>query len=294
MKIRKEIKIGAIAIVALVLAYAGINFLKGINLFRSDSEYYVRLSNLGGAGIASPVMISGYKVGAVRAVDFGYHEGRGYSALLTLALDPEVRIPRGSRLEVKTSILSGAELIIKADSAGTGYYVAGDTIRAYEGGTDIIAMATEEILPSVASLIPELGKTIARLNTILNDGAIDSTLTHLHQTTVEMQSMVARLNRSMAGMPQVMDNVQRLSASMATVGRNAEAIKLDSVMHNLNAATDNLRAISTQLRSTEGTAGKLLYNTDLYDRLDSLASSADALLKDLKAHPKRYVRLSLF
>ena len=55
-----------------------------------------------------------------------------------------------------------------------------------------------------------------------------------------------------------------------------------------------MRSMSAQLKSQEGTAGKLLNDPSLYNRLDSLANSADALMKDLKANPKRYVHFSLF
>lgn len=294
MKIRNEIKIGLITVIAGVLAYLGINFLKGVNLFKSENEYYLRLEHLNGLATASPVLISGYKVGAVRHVDFRYDAQQGYSALLTLALNEDIRIPRGSVARVKTNMLSGAELIIASDSVAEGFYTAGDTLVAAPAGKDLMAMATDEILPEVMRLLPEITKTMTRLNEIVGHPGIDSSLTNLHTTTVELQAMMHRVNVSTRQLPEVMNNVTQMTASMAVVGRNAEAIRLDSVMHNLNVATDNLRMISQQLRSGNGTAGKLLYDSALYDRLDSLANSTDALMKDLKANPKRYVHFSLF
>lgn len=294
MKIKNEIKIGAISILAFVLGYIGLNYLKGINLFNKEYVYYVRLKDLGGANVASPVLISGYKVGAVRAVDFQYHEGEGYSAVLTLNLNPKVNIPRGSHLRIKTNMLRGAELILSPDTVLGGYYANGDTIPAVELGPDIMAVATEQVLPTLVDMLPELHKTIVRLNEIVANRAIDSSLINLHATTTQIQAMMSQVNRSMNHLPEVMANARQLTASMAAVGKHAESIRLDSVMHNLNVATDNLRLISAQLRSQEGTAGKLLGDPSLYNRLDSLASSADALLRDLKANPKRYVRFSVF
>lgn len=294
MKMRNEVKIGLITIVALVLGYIGLNFLKGISLFKAESEYYVRLNNLNGTGVATPVLISGYKIGAVRTVDFSYHEGKGYGAVLTLALDPKVRIPHGSTVRIKTNVLSGAALVIESDQVQSGFYAPGDSLRAIEDTTDIMKIATDEIIPSVVQLMPEINRTMQRLNEILANRVIDSTLNSLNATALKAQRMMGQLNSSMRHLPAVMGNVERTSASLAQVGRHAETLRLDSIVRNLNQATHNLAELSQQLRSSEGTAGKLINDPSLYNRLDSLASSTEALMKDLKANPKRYVHFSLF
>ena len=49
-----------------------------------------------------------------------------------------------------------------------------------------------------------------------------------------------------------------------------------------------------KVNSTEGTIGMLLNDRDLYINLSNTVTSADSLLTDLKAHPKRYVHFSLF
>jgi phospholipid/cholesterol/gamma-HCH transport system substrate-binding protein len=48
------------------------------------------------------------------------------------------------------------------------------------------------------------------------------------------------------------------------------------------------------LESGEGSAGQLLNDKALYDNLVTSAESLDALLTDLKEHPKRYVHFSIF
>ncbi len=294
MKLRNEVKIGLITIVALGLGYVGINFLKGINLFSSDNTYYVRLQDLGGVDVASPLRINGYKVGSVRDVRFGYDDREGYSALVTLNLSPEVRLPRGSRIRVKTNMLSGAELILSTDSLTSGFYSPGDTLTAQPSGMDLMDIATNQVVPAVMEILPELTKTLTRLNEIVSNPVIDSSMLNLHTSTVELQRMMAQLSKATQRMPQVMGNVEQMTASMATVGKHAEGLKLDDIVANLNETTANLRRMTQQLQSTDNTAGLLLNDARLYNRLDSLANSADALMKDLKANPKRYVHFSVF
>ena len=40
---KKEVKIGITAVVAIILFYIGINFLKGVNVFTTTNTYYVKL-----------------------------------------------------------------------------------------------------------------------------------------------------------------------------------------------------------------------------------------------------------
>lgn len=294
MKIRKEVKIGLVTLMALTLGYVGLNFLKGIDLFKKESIFYTKFDNLNGVANATPVMISGYKVGAVRKVDFIYTPGKGYGATLTLALDPSVQIPRGSQLNIKKNMLTGSVLTIETPEPQPGYFTDLDTIPSVEAPADLIDVATEKLVPAMEDVIPHLMATLERLNEILGNKGIDATLSGLHGATAKMQNVVNQLSASMNQMPQIMGNVLTASESMVEIGRNAEQFKIDSVIHNVNTMTSNLRILSEQLRSPNSTAGLLINDARLYNRLDSLANSADELMKDLKANPKRYVHFSIF
>ena len=46
MKFSKEVTIGVVSIISLVLLYIGVNYLKGINLFRPANHYYIACSNI--------------------------------------------------------------------------------------------------------------------------------------------------------------------------------------------------------------------------------------------------------
>lgn len=294
MEMRKEVKIGIISIVAFVLGYLGLNFLKGINIFEPENRYHLRLENLNGTAVATPVMISGYKVGSVQKISFGYDPKKGYGADVVIGLDPGVQIPKGSTIRVKTNVLSGAELVITAPKdSQSGFLVSGDHI-AVSMGDDIMVTLTDKVVPSVIDVLPELIATLKRLNELVHNPAIDSMLFNLHQSSNEMNRALAKLNETMKPMPEVMGNMNALSKSLVVVGQKAEHLPLDSLMDNLNATTINLKHMTAQLKSQEGTAGKLLNDPSLYNRLDSLANSADALMKDIKANPKRYVHFSVF
>ena len=46
MKISKEVKIGIIALITLIGFFWGLNFLKGIDIFKPSDEYYATYDNI--------------------------------------------------------------------------------------------------------------------------------------------------------------------------------------------------------------------------------------------------------
>ena len=68
----REVKIALSAIVAIVLVYLLINFMKGVNVFKSSNTYYVRFDNIAGLAVSNAVYANGYPVGIVRGIQYDY------------------------------------------------------------------------------------------------------------------------------------------------------------------------------------------------------------------------------
>jgi hypothetical protein len=292
MKRKKEVQIGLLAILAIALAYVGINFLKGIEIFKKSTTYYAHFDNLNSVTVATPVLVSGFKVGTVRSVSFDY--ARGYGATVELSLDPHVRITPQSQVRIKMNPLSGSELILQIAPKGTQYLAEGDTIPSISPQGDLLSVATDKILPEVANMMPTINATLERLNALLNDRNIDSTLLGLNHASQQLHGMVAGLNQTTRRLDPVISNVGQVTSNLATFSGQLSSMHLDSLMLSLQSTTAQLQQVSQQLRSKDNTAGLLLNDPALYVRLDSLVRSADHLMRDLKENPKRYVRLSIF
>ena len=87
----KEVKIALTAIVAIVLLFVGLNFLKGVNVFKSTNTYYVKLADAAGLSVSTPVYANGYPVGIVRTIDYDYNRGEG--VVVGIELDKEMSVP---------------------------------------------------------------------------------------------------------------------------------------------------------------------------------------------------------
>ena len=75
--ITKEVRIGIAGIAALCILVYGINYLKGINMFKPSSYFYVKFQNVNGLTKSSPVFADGFRVGIVRDLYYDYTQPTG-------------------------------------------------------------------------------------------------------------------------------------------------------------------------------------------------------------------------
>ena len=292
MKIKKEVQLGVLALVAIALGYIGLNFLKGIEVFKKTKVYYAHFDDLSGITGAAPVESSGFKVGNVRSIAFDYT--RGYGATVELALNSDMRIPEGSQLKIRTNPLGGAELVLFVNPQGKTYLSEGDTIASQGAGDGLLASVSDKILPSIAGMMPTIASTLERLNVLLNDQSIDSALYGINASSQQLNGMMAGLHQASRTLPPILNNVGVMSANLATFSGQLSAMRLDSLVLNLQQTTAQLQQVTQQLRAKDNTAGLLLNDPSLYHRLDSLVGTADRLMHDLQENPKRYVHFSIF
>ena len=75
---------------------------------------------------------------------------------------------------------------------------------------------------------------------------------------------------------------------------NLASVDVAGTMAKVNQTLDNVQTVTDKLNSKDGSLGLLINDPSLYHNLTSTMGSADSLLIDLKAHPKRYVHFSVF
>ena len=114
--ITKEVRIGIAGIAALCILVYGINYLKGINMFKPSSYFYVKFQNVNGLTKSSPVFADGFRVGIVRDLYYDYTQPG--KVVAEIDVDPELRIPKGSTAELAAEMLGGVKmnLLLAKDS----------------------------------------------------------------------------------------------------------------------------------------------------------------------------------
>ena len=96
------------------------------------------------------------------------------------------------------------------------------------------------------------------------------------------------------GITEARGAIRGANTMMATLNNKVDGLDVEGTMAKVNSTLDNMQAFTAKLNSNEGTMGLMLNDASLYNNLNSTMRSADSLLINLKAHPKRYVHFSLF
>ncbi|MBQ6760763.1 MAG: MCE family protein [Prevotella sp.] len=290
----KEVKIALVAIVALVLLFFGLNFLKGLTLFSSSATYNMSFKDLKGLSESTAIYADGYKVGTVTSIEYDY-ENAG-NVLVKCDIDPQLRIPKGSQAEIESDLMGNIKVnLLLANNPKEKIEPGGLIMGIDEKG---IMAQFQEVLPTVMAIVPKLDSIVTSVNTILANPSIVNILrnaedmtANLKVTTSELNSLAMQLNRSVPGMMQhanaTLQNTETLTGNLAKVDVDATMKKIDNTL-------DNLEQMSKALNNREGTLGLLMYDKGVYNNLNSTMRHADSLMIDLKAHPKRYVHFSVF
>ena len=141
----KEVKIGLTGVIALCLLIYGINYLKGIEMFKPTNYFYVKFKNVNGLTKSSPVFADGYRVGIVSDLHYDYTQPG--NVIAEIDIDPELRIPKGSTAELETDLLGAMKLSILLSNNPRERYEAGDTLTGFINNGAMGAVA--EMVPNI-------------------------------------------------------------------------------------------------------------------------------------------------
>ncbi len=293
----KEFKIGLTAIAALMVLFFGIKFLKGISLFSSQDSYYLQFKDVKGLNESSVVYADGYKVGIVK--DISYDFNKPGIVIVQIRTRTDLRIPKGSTVCIDEGMLGGCTLNMRLVPNS----------EAFQPGDTLIGTESSGLMSKAGDLMPKVDGILAKVDTFMTSLNALASNPDLPQIMHNAEQMTANLNQSSAELKKLIgEDVPQLTKTYGKVGENIVAITdnvkqinlqqtLDSInvaIGSANAAIASASHMIEQLQSSEGTLGKLMNDQELYNNLNHTVQSADSLVTDLKAHPKRYVHFSIF
>lgn len=299
---KKETKIALTAVVALVLLFVGLNFLKGINVFKATNTYYVKFKDVAGLAVSNPVYANGYPVGIVRTINYDYK--RGEYVVVGIELDDEMRVPAQTRAELETELMGGVKMLLVLGPNPASNIEQGDTIQGgmHEGAMDKVSA----MVPQIEKMLPKLDSIMDNINRLTGDPALAATLHNAKEITDNLKQTSVQLNVLMKNdIPQMMGHLKQTSINAEKLTANLAAVDVQATIDNVNATlksaqrlSDDLGNMSSSLdqkmKSKDNTLGLFLNDRGVYDNLNSTLRNADSLMIDLKSHPKRYVHFSIF
>ena len=253
----------------------------------------VLFDSVAGLNEKAPVRVAGVRVGTVDAIGL---EGR--QARVRLKLDQDVPLTEGTIASIANAGILGdkyVEIVPGPQDApllDDGARVPGETPVTFDQALarfDSLGQSLQELTGDVSSrgdlggsirrLLDNLEATSANIRDLVdaNRAQVDSTVANFERFSETLANELPRLTTQVA---ELLENVDTLVAdNRDEVGESLESIR--TVSKNLETTVDNLNEITGQVKSGEGTVGKLLYDDEAHDKvvatLDSVKSGVDTL-----------------
>lgn len=298
MKITKEVKIGFVAMLAIVLLVWGYNYLKGTNLLFKTKTVYTVYPSVAGLAKSSPILINGFQIGVVESIYFHPNQS-GKVVVELLITENDFLIPKNSVASlISMDFLGSKAIAVKVGESST-LLQDGDTLLA-DLEKSMLDDVSESILPikeKAENLMTTLDSTLIKLQGVVadvedvlserNKRKFTEILTNLNSTIVTYNEVAQTMQSTVRMMKPTLKNLQTFSDSLAALEMNQTLVKAQETFENMSD-------IMIKINEGQGTMGQLINNDSLYINLEAVSKDMDKLLIDMKEHPKRYVHFSLF
>ena len=293
MKRRDEVLVGIVVAIALAVGITGTLWLARGGL---SPGYPLHAVFSWGEGLkqGQPVLLSGVNVGYLADVDFNQDGTIG----VTLSIKDDYQVPDNSTASViGVGFFGDKAIALKPERPSTVYFEAGDTVPVGKPGPSIDEILAR--LDTVSTNVSDVTRSF-ELELVDSGGIRD-----LRSTLAATNSLVRHLASVAA------EQSRQLTLTQQALRRSVSAIdsaSVDSTVRNLAATSQNMTALTADLRQTtaqmnellaklergEGTAGKLLTDSLLYADLRRLVTRVDSVTADFKKNPRRYINLEIF
>lgn len=300
----KEFKIGICVLVTIAILIFGINYLKGINIFKAANYYYVTYKNVNGLTVSAPVTLNGFKIGLVREMAYDYdHPG---NVTVEISVDKDLKIPEGTTALVSSDLLGTASIVLQLGSSPNilekGSTLAGDV---QPGMMDALS---NELMPSVSRIFPKIDTLLTSVNSLISDPALKTSVQRLDAITADLQRttqslakmsaqlapLTAKFSPILSDVKNITGNVDSITTDLNKLSCRLGEMQVDTLITDIQATISNLNALTEQLNDPESSIGKLMNSPELYNNINSTISSLDSLFTDIKKNPKRYINVKVF
>lgn len=305
-------KVGLVMIIALAVMGYFVLKIEDLALGRSSSSREIKaiFDDVAGLDKKSTVRIAGVRKGTVTDIQVR-RDGR---AEVTLEVDDDVPLHQNAFARVANLGLLGEKYVeLDPGTPSTPVLPPGPiTLRGTQPASfDDVTQQVSDIATDVKAITASLRQVMAgpagerRLEDIVenvrimtfqmreliaaNRSNVDATVLNAREITAQLRVEIPRLANSL-------DRVaQQLGGA---VGENRQDVRqvvenLKGLSSDLRVTADNLNGITGQVKSGEGTVGKLFYSDEAHDRLTGALSSVESGVKSLQETLGRANRIQM-
>lgn len=291
---KTQLKVGIYSLLVIIALVASYLWMTSRLNLKNQQDLRVGFTDVMGLEVGDKIMFRGMEVGRVREIKL-----MGDKVIVSGKILRELKLLEGCRFLIGDSSLMGGTVMSIIQGSGPkevsmAGYLTGEEPSGIMAVMSKASGAIDELSTILAELKAEDG-VLERSRNLL--GNADNAVNNVDRLAVELKSDISRsldrIDHLTTGINQVVENNDQ----------NIEQILRDTprAMANVNTTLDSLQVLSAKLSQTveavnngSGTAGRLVNDQELYNRMLSSLNNLEQLIADIKQNPRRYIKFSLF
>ena len=301
MKFRKEVKVGVLAVIGILMSVFSYNYLKGFNLFEKNRSFKIIYEKVDGLSISNPVTLNGFKIGNVKKINFNPDNTK--ELIVDIIIENDVIFSKSSYAELyETGLIGGKAIAIIPDYSDDSVALDGDYLKGSikPGLTELV----NQILPQVQLQLEIVMKNAEIVLENINSLFDAETKAQLKSSVDDFSNLTNQLSETSNAISKlILENSQNISLSVENIRLSSERISdiskslspktIKDITTNLDSVLSNLKNISKNLNSGSGTFGKLINDDSVYQNLDSTINELKVLIEDVRNNPNKYINFSV-
>ena len=293
MNRNKEFLVGAVIILAIVVAVGGTLWLQGTNFGRATTTVEVLLESAGQLSEGNPVTYRGVRIGRTASIDV---EPGGAGVRVTLLLTEPMTLPADAGVLLGPESLFGdwqAEVVSRSRFPRFAFFDVPDgTPRRSDETVGVVGgYALPEITRLTASaeqISVNLADLTARLELAFNQETADNlarAIGNIQVITAEVRALVQQQSVVAASITASADSaLMEVELAAQAARRSFDRVedfvgnaRVDSIVDNVRTASEGLRTLAADLADPESGLASTLERADsAFLRLDRIAAGLEA------------------
>ena len=296
-------KVGVFMLVILAILGYFVLKIEDIDLHRGKGQREVKavFDNVAGLNNKSDVRIAGVRKGKVTDIEVRPQDGR---AIVTMQIDDDVPIHRDAVARIANLGLLG-EKYIEVDPGTPKTAVIPPQQPVMLGGNQPASI--DEVTSQVSDIAKDVKAITESLRNVMagpqGQQRLEDIVENIHAVTAQMRDLIAANRENVDAtvgnmraitadlrveLPKLAASIDRVAGQIGgTVGENREDVRriienLRVLSADLKTTSENMGSITGQVRSGQGTVGKLIYDQEAYNRLNSALGSVESGVNELK------------
>lgn len=301
MNFSKEIKTALLILSGIVIFIFGFNYLKGSSLLDNEINVHTLYADVEGLVVGANVTINGLNVGKIKKIDFDENFEK---IKVSFSLRNDLTFSNQSIAQLYEAGLIGGKAIAILPDYSAARPVQDDDVLPSTIKPGLTELVNQQIAPlqnKLEGLLTSADSLFAGVSNVLNYNTQNNLKLALEGVTQSIDN-VNKLSNSLSRVinsnekvfNSTLSHLEHTTNNLAILSDSLKQMPLASTVQHLEKTTAQIQQLVEKMEKGEGSLGKILNEETLYNKLLYSAEALEALLVDLKSHPKRYVHFSIF